>query len=70
MITTHLSLDSKRFAHKLPVGIYLSAAVSHIPIVLFSLETNDEQNTVDMSLKDLAEAGNMGFLYVFFVFYL
>lgn len=32
---------------------------------LFSLETNGEQNTVDMSLKDLAEAGKIGFPYVF-----
>ena len=46
----------------------LSKDNSYIPIVLFSLETNDEQNTVDMSLKDLAEAGNIGFPYVFLFF--
>ena len=50
-------------AHKLPVGIHLSVEISFILIVLFSVETNDEQNTVDMSLKDLAESGI--FLFVF-----
>lgn len=34
---------------------------------LFSLEAKGEQNTVDMSLKDLAEAGKIGFPYVFFL---
>ena len=32
------------------------------------LETNDEQSTVDMSLRDLAEAGNIGFPYLFFLY--
>ena len=35
--------------------------------VLFFLETNGEQNTVDMSLEDLAEAGKIGFAYVVFL---
>ena len=32
------------------------------------LETNDEQSTVDMSLRDLAEAGSIGFPYLFFLY--
>ena len=32
------------------------------------LETNDEQSTVDMSLRDLAEAGSIRFPYLFFFY--
>ena len=66
---THLFCDIKMFAHKLLVGIHLSVEISFILIVLFSVETNDEQDTVDMSLKDLAEAGKIGFSYIYILWF-